>query len=196
MLGVNFPGSGNSDKPRVSCFLETPDHSGCTHCVLFLSGRFHLTYPTPSWEAFLGWFSNSWNLLPATRRVSWDHTAQQSVARSRLQPPGLVPGPSEGLSSAARSPRAASLLVHSPQQSLSLAGPSRPLLQKRVSQRSRLTVASTLTKIQFPWCFFSAKVRFPTGGKENLDWGRWSESTASIYPAINLTLTCVERLDL
>lgn len=139
MLGVNFPGSGSSDKPRVSCFLETPDRSGYTHCMLFLSGCFHLTYPTPSQEAFPSWFSNSWNLLPATRRVSWDHTAQQSAAWSRLQPPGLVPGPSEGLSSAAHSPRAAPLLVHSHHQSLSLAGSSLPLLKKRVSQHSHVS---------------------------------------------------------
>lgn len=169
MLGVNFPGSGNSDKPRVSCFLETPDRSGCTHCVLFLSGRFHLTYPTPSREAFPGWFSNSWNLLPATRRVSWDHTAQQSVARSRLQPPGLVLGPSEGLSSAARSPRAASLLVHSPQQSLSLAGPSLPLLKKRVSQHSHVSLlCQLLQKYNFLGVFFQQRFVFQQEGKRIL----------------------------
>lgn len=86
MLCLNFPASRNSNEPHVSCFLETPDSIRYTHCMLSLSGHFHLTYPTPSLEAFPNWFSNSWNLLPVIRQVCLDHMAmQQSMSQSCLK---------------------------------------------------------------------------------------------------------------
>lgn len=87
---------------RAICqlFPETLGSTGYAHCMLSLSGHFHLTYPTPSLEAFPSWFSNSWNLLPVIRQVCLDHMAESQSCLEHVQgcmePVGPSPDPSEG----------------------------------------------------------------------------------------------------
>lgn len=150
MLCLDFPASGNSNEPHVSCFLEAPDSSRYTHCRLPLSAHCHRTHPAPSLEAFPNRFSNSWNLLPVIRQVSLDHRSKarlrgvRNMLRDVMSLEGPLPRPSR--------PAACARSRDSPGQTATVCGHFSPTLSEKKCYPGvpLLIIASALIKTQFP----------------------------------------------